>query len=268
MVLARHDGRVIMIGQGIPKAMCCPRLVLDIVLAFSGSLFFLMNGACPAWADESVQGEPAAQSMDMDHHDQVDGAIEAMMPHQRHAGPHMKWTTLRPANAADAQRADQIIQALRQTLAKYKDYQVAMDDGYVPHHPERKPKHYHFANKQRRFMARIRFDPAEPTALLYKKASDGYELEGAMYTAPKGMSEDQLNDRIPLSVAQWHAHVNICLQPDGSGRRMTRRQFGFKGTIATESECQQAGGRFVPQAGGWMIHVYPFESTPAKMWTH
>jgi len=49
---------------------------------------------------------------------------------------------------------------------------------------------------------------------------------------------------------------------------MSRKQFGFKGTIATESECQQAGGRFVPQAGGWMIHVYPFESTPAKIWTH
>jgi hypothetical protein len=89
-----------------------------------------------------------------------------------------------------------------------------------------------------------------------------------MYTAPKGMSEDQLNERIPLSVAQWHAHVNLCLQPDGSRRRMTRKQLGSKGRIATESECQQAGGRFVPQAGGWMIHVYPFESTPTKIWTH
>jgi|ERR1022692_2740364 hypothetical protein len=105
-----------------------------------------------------------------------------------------------------------------------------------------------------------RFDPAEPTALLYRKAGDGYELDGAIYTASRGMSEDQLNERVPLSVAQWHAHVNICFQPDGSRRRITRKQLGFKGTIATESECQQAGG--------WMIHVYPFESTPAKIWTH
>lgn len=117
-------------------------------------------------------------------------------------------------------------------------------------------------------MARVRFDPAEPTALLYRKTGDGYQLEVAMYTAPRGLGEDQLNDRIPLSVAQWHAHVNICLQPDGSGRRMTRRQFGFRGTIATESECAQAGGRFVPQVGGWMIHVYPFEATPERIWTH
>ena len=125
-----------------------------------------------------------------------------------------------------------------------------MSDGYVSMHPERKPRHYHFADKQHRFLAKVRFDPAEPTALLYRKAGDGYELEGTMYTAPRGMSEDQLHERVPLSVAQWHAHVNICFTPDGSGRSMTRKQFGFKGKIATESECEESGGRFVPQAGG------------------
>jgi len=204
---------------------------------------------------------------DMDH-EHSSGAVEAMTPHHRHVGPHMKWTALRPASAGDPERADLIIQTLRQALAKYKDYRVALDDGFVPMHPERKPRHYHFVNKEHRFLAKVRFDPAQPTSLLYEKTADGYELEGAMYTAPRSMTEDQLNERIPLSVAQWHAHVNICLKPDGSGRRMTRRQFGFKGTIADESECRQAGGRFVPQAGGWMIHVYPFEATPAQIWTH
>ncbi|MEO8047398.1 MAG: hypothetical protein ABI684_08930 [Nitrospirota bacterium] len=56
---------------------------------------------------------------------------------------------MRKANAENAGRANQIVQTLRQALAKYKDYRVAVDDGYVPLHPERKPKHYHFANKQR-----------------------------------------------------------------------------------------------------------------------
>ncbi len=149
----------------------------------------------------------------MDQHDHADGAVDMMTPHQKHLGPHMRWTELRTANADDAKRAGQIVQTLRQTLAKYKDYWAARDGGYVPLHPERTPKHYHFANKQRRFLAKIRFDPAEPTALLYKKAGDGYELEGAMYTAPRGMSEDQLNERVPLSVAQWHAHINICFTP-------------------------------------------------------
>ena len=244
------------------------RLFLGGVLVVAGSLVALMNGALSAQAGESAQGDRAAQSADMDPHGHADGAVDMMTPHQKHLGPHMRWTALRTANADDAQRADQIVQSLRQALPKYQDYRVAISDGYVSMHPERKPRHYHFANKQHRFLAKVRFDPAEPTALLYRKAGDGYELEGAMYTAPRGMSEDQLNDRVPLSVAQWHAHVNICFTPDGSGRRMTRKQFGFKGKIATESECQEVGGRFVPQAGGWMIHVYPFESTPVKIWTH
>ena len=227
------------------------RFFLGLLLVLCGNLVSLADGVLA----------------DMDH-EHTAGTVDAMTPHQRHVGPHMRWTTLRPADAGDAQRADQIVQALREALAKYKDYRVAMDDGFVLMHPERKHKHYHFANKERRFVARVRFEPAEPTALLYKKTADGYELEGAMYTAPRDMSEAQLHERIPLSVAQWHAHVNLCFEPDGSGRRITRRQFGFKGTISTESECRQAGGRFVSQAGGWMIHVYPFEATPTKIWTH
>ena len=249
-----------MAGQGIRTSTRCFNFSLGIVVAFSGCLLFLMDGVCLAQAEELAQEESTAQSMDMDRHDHAEGTVDMMVPHQKHLGPHMKWTELRRANADDAGRADQIVQTLRQALAKYKDYRVALNDEYTPLHPDRKPKHYHFANKQRRLQAKVRFDPAEPTALLYKKAGDGYELEGAMYTAPKGMSDDQLNERVPLSVAQWHAHVNLCLQPDGSRRRMTRKQLGHKGTIATESECQQAGG--------WMIHVYPFESTPIKIWTH
>ena len=257
-----------MVGRGVQESTRCLEFFLKCVLAFSVSLLSPMDAPRSAQAGESAPGEPPAQSAGMDHHDHAEGTVDMMIPHQKHLGPHMKWTLLRAANADDARRADRIIQTLRQALAKYQDYRVALSDGYAPLHPERKPKHYHFADKQRRFLAKVRFEAGEPTALLYRKAGEDYELEGAMYTAPRGMSEDQLNERIPLSVAQWHAHVNICFQPDGSRRRMTRKQIGFKGMIATESECQQAGGRFVPQAGGWMIHVYPFEATPAKIWTH
>lgn len=257
-----------MSSEGIHKSMHRHPLFLACLIAFAASLFSPLHDAHPAPSGEPAQGEQSGQVMEMDPHDHADGTIEAMTPHQQHTGPHMRWTALRPANAQDSQRADQIVRALRDSLAKYKDYQVAVNDGYIPHHPERRQRHYHFANKQHRFMARVHFDPAEPTALLYTKTANGYELEGAMYTAPRHMNEDQLNERIPLSVAQWHAHVNLCFSPDGSRRRMTRREFGFKGTIATESECQRAGGQFVPQAGGWMIHVYPFKATTAEIWTH
>ena len=171
-----------MAGQGIRKSTRCLGFSLGIVVAFSGSLFFIMDGACLAQAGELAQGESPGQSEDMDHHDHAEGTVGMMVPHQKHLGPHMKWTRLRTANADDARHADQIVQTLRQTLAKYKDYRVAMDDGYVPLHPDRKPKHYHFANKQRRFLAKVRFEPAEPTALLYRETGDGYELEGGRCT--------------------------------------------------------------------------------------
>jgi len=167
-----------------------------------------------------------------------------------------------------ARRADEIVRSLREALAKYKDYRMALADGYEPAHPKVPQPHYHFTSKKRGFTAAFRFDPVEPTSLLYKKTASGYELEGAMYTARKGMSEDRLNERVPLSVAQWHAHINICLPPGGLTRRGDWKKFGFKGAIATEQECQQAGGRFFPQIYGWMLHVYPFEQSPEKIWTH
>ena len=46
------------------------------------------------------------------------------------------------------------------------------------------------------------------------------------------------------------------------------KKFGPKGSILTEAECKQAGGRFVPQLFGWMVHVHPFAETPEKIWTH
>lgn len=257
-----------MSGRTYQPAPCHLWLFWGCVLVVSVSQFLLIAQAGAAQASQVPQGDPALQSPDSDRHDHGDSTVDMMTPHQPHQGPHMKWTTLRTPSPGDSQQADQIVQVLRQALARYKDYRVAMEEGFIPLHPERNPKHYHFANKERRLSARMRFDPAEPTALLYKKTGVGYELEGAMYTAPRGMTEDQLNERIPLSVAQWHAHVNICLAADGSGRRLNRSRLGLKGPIVTESECQQAGGRFVPQLGGWMIHVYPFEGTPAKIWTH
>ena len=233
------------------------------LLAGCWYLFLLCNGVHSSEAPDP----PGIDHMDMDHEHAAD-VVDAMRPPERHAGPHMRWTQLRPPNPADDRRAEEIVQVLRQSIAQYKDYRQALEEGFVLLHPEKKARHYHFGNRERRMVARVRFDPVQPTALLYKKNGDGYELEGAMYTAPRGMSEDQLNERIPLSVAQWHAHVNLCVEPDGGGRRISRNRFGFRGAIVTESECRQAGGRFIEQAGGWMIHVYPFESTPAKIWTH
>jgi hypothetical protein len=48
-------------------------------------------------------------------------------------------------------------------------------------------------------------------AAVVKNSSGNYVLVGAMYSAPSDYTYDQLDAIIPLSVAHWHAHTNICL---------------------------------------------------------
>jgi len=43
-------------------------------------------------------------------------------------------------------------------------------------------------------------------------------------------------------------------------------KFGLQGSIVTAAACQAAGGSFLPHLFGWMVHVYPYEADPAKIW--
>jgi hypothetical protein len=195
-------------------------------------------------------------SAGMDMGDDMDASMHA----------HMHMTDLRPENAADERRAEDILRALRPAISKYIDYKVALADGFRIFYPNVPQKVYHFTNYRYALAEQFRFDPAYPTSLLYRKVGDGYELVGAMYTAPRRFTEQQLNDRVPLSVARWHEHVNFCLPPRGTPvREADWTRFGV-GSIATEDACSAAGGRWVPQVFGWMVHVYPFQSDPNKLW--
>ena len=183
--------------------------------------------------------------------------------------PHMFMTELQPSNPGDQERAQEILDILRKSIGKYKDYRVALADGYRIFLPKVPQQQYHFTNYRYAFTAAFLFNPAHPTSLLYKKSGDGYELVGVMYTAPKSATEQQLNDRVPLSVARWHEHVNLCMPPRGTPLQQADwKQFGLAGSIATKDACDQAGGRWIPQIFGWMVHVYPFETDPSKIWAH
>jgi hypothetical protein len=236
-------------------------------------IYFLVIGTLILAPQSTVADD---QPGDMEHHEAAGeqhheaGATQAMSEahHHENMGPHMKWTEKRTVASGDEARAAQIVHTLKTALAKYQDYRVAIEDGFEPFHPEIAQPHYHFTSKWRGFKAAFRFNPAEPTSLLYKKTATGYELEGAMYTAPKRMTEDNLNKRVPLSIAQWHAHVNLCFPRKGAKAKTDWTRFGFKGSIATEDDCDAAGGKFYSQLFGWMLHVYPFEGSSDKIWTH
>ena len=115
------------------------------------------------------------------------------------------------------------------------------------------------------FLESFTFDPARPTSLLYKKTATGYELVGAMYTMPRNSSEDQLNERLPLSIAMWHQHTNLCFPRLSHLRDADWTKFGLQGSIATQDACDAAGGRFHPVVLGWMTHVYPYADSTDKI---
>jgi hypothetical protein len=209
-------------------------------------------------------------------------------------GAHMVMTDSRPQTPQDIERARDVMNTLRRALVKYHDSRVALSEHYEIFLPTVPQDVYHFtdyATAQREYTGH--FDPAHPGSLLYVKNSSGdYVLVGAMYSAPADYTYEQLDAMIPLSVAHWHAHTNICL-PNGvtledilrgdvhgtqidmpgmlpvsssaSAPAINQRlgfladgRFGFTGKIANAAECKAAGGYMLEQAFGWMVHVYPF----------
>src|SRR5580704_18557473 len=216
-------------------------------------------------------------------------------------GSHMVMTESRPQTPQDVERAQDVLNTLRRELAKYRDSRVALAEGYQIFLPTVPQDVYHFTDyraAQQEYMGRS--DPRFPGSLLYVKNSSGdYVLIGAMYSAPADYTPDQLDAIIPLSVAHWHAHTNICL-PNGvtlndvlrgdvhgtqidmpgmlpvssspSAPAINQRlgfladgRFGFTGKIADASTCKAAGGHLLEQAFGWMVHVYPFNGDDLKV---
>jgi len=51
----------------------------------------------------------------------------------------------------------------------------------------------------------------------------------------------------------------------GEMRQADWTKFGLRGSIVTEQACDDAGGRFRPVIFGWMVHVYPYESSLDKI---
>jgi hypothetical protein len=228
-----------------------------------------------------------------------DGAPNAMGGHME-MDAHMTMTPVRPETPDDVTRARAILDTLRTALRPYRDYHVALAQGMRIFLPTVPQEVYHFTDYPRATAEdQGRFDPAHPGSLLYVRQGGGYVLVGAMYSAPADYAYHQLDELVPLSICRWHAHTNICL-PDGITLMDLLRgdvgadraqlpgmlpiaanpdalelnhklgfladgRFGFRGKIADAASCQAAGGHFLPQAFGWMVHVYPFNGDNLKV---
>jgi hypothetical protein len=226
-------------------------------LLFAQSVFSQSHDHQPSASQSDL--EATTQAMGHGHHHDDHDAM----------GAHMHMTQLRTAQPGDQEKAQKIVEQARQSLEKYRDYKVALNEGFRIFLPNVPQPMYHFTNFQYAIGASFAFDATKPTSLLYEKNGDGYKLIGAMYTAPVRFSEEQINERVPLSVTQWHQHVNMCKPPKGQEMEQLSKnaKFGLRGSIATQQECEAAGGTFMPHVFGWMVHMYPWEKTPDEVWS-
>jgi hypothetical protein len=179
----------------------------SFAIAILAALIF--GGASAVAQDMSDMG-----AMDMSHPmlEDPSGTPGDMTMHDSHMGGsdmkkmalHMSWSDPRPPSSADRARAAKLVATLQTALAKYKDYRVAEADGFKPFHPEFKRQTVvHFTKWWYAAKAQLTFNPAEPTSLLYQRtAGGGYELIGAMYTAPRRWSQDQM--------AQAYQYLHSC----------------------------------------------------------
>jgi len=83
-----------------------------------------------------------------------------------------------------------------------------------------------------------------------------------MYTANPDATEDELNERIPLSVVRWHKHMNVCWAPENRVKdyKSAHPKFGMFGSINTQEACTAERGTFNASLFTWMIHVFPYET--------
>jgi hypothetical protein len=188
----------------------------------------------------------------------------------------MELSPTRKPTHADSVRAQEVAVELKRAIAKYQDTAAAVADGYKMFAPQLKQQPvYHFTKTSNAFLEAFRFNAERPTSLLYKRGGDGkLHLVGAMYSMPKRASVKRLDERVPLSIARWHKHVNWCVPKRGEQSRWTESHEGFPvfgpaSPIATKDLCDAVGGKFHDSLLGWMIHANVYDGSDlGTIWGH
>jgi len=235
-------------------------------LSFQGAVVLtLIIGAALLTAPlghASPQGQQHGSMPGMDMRDNGDMSNMGSSMSAMAGNGHMYMTPLRPKQPGDEEKAKAVVANVKATIERYKDYRKALADGYFIANPKVKQPQYHFVNDANTREADLHFDPSKPTALLYRRTPiQEYKLEGVMYTTSPEATEDELNERVPLSIARWHRHINVCWAPEDRVKdyHTAHPKFGMFGSIHTQEACTAERGDFHPYMFTWMIHIFPYE---------
>ncbi|HEY8259379.1 MAG TPA: hypothetical protein VIG08_17100 [Gemmatimonadales bacterium] len=179
------------------------------------------------------------------------GSLCAQTEQPAMAHAHMAFTEARPGTPEDSARALAMVEKLRDAIAPYQTLEEAEKAGYRVRRDTDMVKGarlLHAGKWPKRLGQVQKFDPTAPQALLYRRGTDGeFHLAGGMFVAAPSATLDDLDAMVPLSVAHWHQHQNICVAGN-------LRSFRIVPRATTEEACTKAGGRFRAQSR-YMVHV-------------
>lgn len=140
----------------------------------------------------------------------LSGLAAAQEDHE-HADDHGSDPAATPT-AEEQAAADQLVADVFAAAARFEDFAVAQDEGYIRITPELFAAHYvnpFYASDD------VYLDPEKPEALVYLKTRDGERhLLGFMFLAPIGEGPAPGG---PLT--HWHAHEGMCVGPTGGGKQ-------------------------------------------------
>ena len=234
------------------------------ILAAAVAALAVLPG-CATIVDDAVTGAISAPAEDVRAR-----SVAEPMPGDRQT------LMTRPARPepGDRARAERLLAETREAILPFRDVAAAEAAGYRMFPPEQPVPVVHYVHRERSEDEQDGIDPSRPGALLYERTEGGgLRLLGAMFTAPVSASPEELDDRVPLSVTQWHLHQNVCVPrpiwDEGAWARTARDGsplFGPGGAVQTEAACDDAGGRFLATVFGWMAHLNVFADDPADVW--
>lgn len=237
-----------------PMQMAKTALAVVVLLGFGGCASRAPSSSPDSVADGGIEQAGAA-----------DVVMSASAAPSKFEALHMELTPAATPTSSDSARATAVVRELRRALTRYRDTSAAAADGYRIFAPQLKGQRvYHFTSRSRAVGEAFRWDPAKPTSLLYSRDAAGrFTLVGAMYTMPARASHEKLDERVPLSIARWHRHVNWCVPPAGERARWLEQRngapvFGPQSPIATRAGCDAVRGNFHERVFGWMVHANVF----------
>ena len=167
--------------------VCQPRRT-----ALAAVVALLLGAAPPVYAQHEHQPPAPLASAEP-----MSGAVHEAMTRNMVEGTHVRLSPTRAGTRTDSARALAIADILRAAIAKYADTAAAVRDGYKLFAPNIKAQLVlHYSKWTSALAESFRFDPAQPTSLLYTREADGrLKLIGAMYTAPKSVRDGELDRR-------------------------------------------------------------------------